>query len=266
MFLFYGNFRKSYFLIKLKPMNIIKNAFVDKTTPVMVIECFTRIENQRPKRNFSGMGFLYKKNDDGSYLFVTCGHFFWPELFHVPPGSDLFITKDFGTNNNPPESNFLPFQIVKGPIFSKNKRGDITMFKVRPVIQPPEEFKLFEASENLEDLSDAGAVSLTMVNEQSIIDLICNESSKKLPYDKYNFGPIQAGLMQRGTILKTELYEHEVPAYPCYQIFSDFGASGSPIWTKDGKLLGMNLGGEPGVWTAVVTTRQINNVIKELGL
>ncbi len=246
-------------------MNIIKNAFVDKKTPVMVIESMFRIGNERPQRNFSGMGFLHKKNDDGSYIFVTCGHFFWPEIFDVPKGSDLFITKDFGTNDNPPESNFLPFTIEEGPLFAKNANEDVSVFKIFPVTKPPEEFKLFTASENIEELLDAGSVSLTMVNEHSIVDLICQDSSKKYPYDKYNFKSAQAALAKKDTPSASELIKLGACVYPCYEIFSDFGASGSPIWTKDGVLLGMNLGGKPGVWTAVVTTEQINNVIKELG-
>ncbi len=247
-------------------MNIIKNAFVDKTTPVMVIESMFRVGNQRPQRNFSGMGFLYKKNDDGSYLFVTCGHFFWPEIFHIPKGSGLFITKDFGTNNNPPESNFLPFKIVEGPLFAKNLNEDVSIFKVLPAIEPTEDFKLFTVSENLEELPDAGSISLTMVNERSIVDLICQQSSKKLPCDKYSFKSEQAALAKKNSTSALELIKAGACVYPCYEIFSDFGASGSPIWTKDGALLGMNIGGESGSWTAVVTTKQIDLVIKELGL
>ena len=247
-------------------MNIIKNPFVDKTTPVMVIESMFRIGNERPQRNFSGMGFLYKKNNDGSYLFVTCGHFFWSEIFHIPKGSHLFITKDFGTNYHLPESNFLPFKIVEGPLFSKNVNEDISIFKVIPTNKSSDNFKLFTISESLEELPDAGAISLTMVNERSIVDLICQDSSKKLPYDKYNFKSSEAALAKKGTTSALELTKQGACIYPCYEIFSDFGASGSPIWIKDGTLLGMNVGGQSGVWTAVVTTKQINSVIKELGL
>ena len=176
------------------------------------------------------------------------------------------VAKDFGTNNNPPESNFLPFKIVEGPLFAKNVNEDVSVFKVFPAIKPSDDFKLFTVSENLEELPDAGSVSLAMVNERSIVDLICQDSSKKLPYDKYNFKSTQAVLAKKDTPYASELLKHGACVYPCYEIFSDFGASGSPIWTKEGTLLGINLGGEPGVWTAVVTTNQINSVINELGL
>ena len=247
-------------------MNYFKSTFQDKTTPVLVIESFYPRENQEPKRNFSGMGFLYKKNPDDTYIFVTCGHFFWPEIFNTPKGSDLFITKDFGTNKNPAESNFLPFKILAGPLFSKNNNEDISIFSVIPSRKPLNDFKLFSISKSLENLEDAGCVSLSMINEQSVIDLIYQESSKKLPYNKYNFKSIQAALAKKDTKSALELIKFGACEYPCYEIFSDFGASGSPIWTKDGNLLGMNLGGQTGAWTAVATTKQIDSVVNELGL
>ncbi len=247
-------------------MNATVAAFIDTTTPTLVLESFLEVEGKHPKLNLSGIGFLYKKYLDDSYLFITCGHFFWPEIFTIPEGSKTFITKDFGTMIEPVNDNFLKFEILEGPLFAKNENEDISFFKVRPGRENFEPFNLFEISDNLEDSADDGDVFLTMINDKGCIDLISQSDSKKLPFEKYNFKSAEAALSLKGSPTALTLITLGACEYPCYRIFSDVGASGSPIWTADKKLLGMNLGGMPGDWTAIISAQQIAAIITELGL
>ena len=245
-----------------------KKIFSNPASPIVFIESisFNGMPSPQnpPRLNFSAMGFLYRECDDGSYIMVTCAHTFWEEMFPVVPGSQILITKDYNDGDGP--DSFLRFELIEGPRFGKNRNEDVAIFKVKPEKEPKHPIVLLQPADH-DTLTGNEGSNLVQVNEHGLSMLFSQDSFRKLPFSKYNIRGPQAVLARRGTPQEFFMLARGAVGYPCFSIHSEVGASGSPVWTNNGRLIGINTGGDtyPELWNAVVPCKGIDRVIKEVG-
>jgi hypothetical protein len=251
-------------IIKKIKMQLKTKLHQERKSPIIILQSIGIKElngQEVPHLNFAGVGYFHKQLDDGSYLLVSCGHTFWEEFFPVVENTHLFLLKDLYADEGIEES-IIYFKQISEIKFGHNKNQDISVMNVQ--VLGDHTFDLFKTEGKI-DACTQDEIHLIMIDENVAPIQITQKGYERLPINKLNFRGEQAALVSIDSPLINTLLNAGACEYPCYSIYSDQGASGSPIWNNKYELLGLNHGGQTGIWSSVATPEQIDQVINECG-